>query len=324
MTLRTSLSRASRLFPSAPCAAVIALAAALLAPSAPRAAGQDEPPRFKAGVARVTVGVTVRDGQGRLVTGLSPEDFTVVDSGAVKPLTDFQAGTRDISVAAVLDGSGSMSIAGRMPLAREALGHLFTALGPGDEAALFTFDRALRELQPFTRDGAALRAQLETVRPFGSTAIHDAIAQAARAVTARTPARRAVLMVTDGFDTSSDLSAADASAIASSVDVPIYILGVEPSARRVRRVERCAGPGGGKSAELACLAFWTGGAFLVARGPDEGQAHVEQIVSELRHQYLIAFEPSTEPGWHSIEVRARGGRLSTRTRTWYWVSKPRA
>lgn len=311
-------------------AAVVSCAAlTLVTGSSPGLAGalaaQDEqPPRFKAGVARVTVGVTVRDGQGRLVTDLGADDFTVLDSGVAKPLTDFQVGARGISIAAVIDGSGSMSLAGRIQLARQALGGLFAALGEEDEAALFTFDSVLREVQPFTRDSAELQSRLERIRPFGSTAIHDAIAQAARAVTTRTHTRRAVLLVTDGFDTSSELSASDASAIASSVDVPIYILGVEPSKRRTTRVERCAGPGGGKSADLACLALWTGGAFSVARNPEEAGTAVEQVVSELRHQYLLAFEPGTEPGWHSIEVRARGGRLSTRTRTWYWVSTARS
>jgi Ca-activated chloride channel homolog len=277
---------------------------------------QDKPPTYKAGVAKVTVGVTVRDAQGRLVTGLGPEDFVVVDSGTAKPITEFQVAERGVSLAAVLDASGSMGIAGRLALAREALDALFAALGEEDEVAFFSFDSELRELLPFTRHTPDLKAAMATVRPFGSTSLYDAVAASARAVSDRSQARRAVLMVTDGLDTSSERTPSQVSGVASSVDVPIYVLGVNPSSRRGRLTEPCDA----KRVNLPCVALWTGGQFLHARNSEDARTAMQEVLTELRHQYMIGFDASAEPGWHAIEVRARGGKLVTRTRAWYRVN----
>lgn len=298
-----------------------AIATCLVWPDGVGARGQDQDrPRFKGGVSRVNVAVTVRDRNGRLVTGLDSQDFVVIDAGSEKPVTDFEVREGGVSVAAVLDASGSMAIAGRLRLAVRTLDTLFAALGDADEAALFAFDSTLRELHPFTRDRAALRAALEDVRPFGSTSLHDAIAEAARAVTGRPDRRGAVLIVTDGMDTSSALSPVEASGIASSVDVPIYVVGLDPSSGGTPISDRCVASEEARE-ELPCLSEWTGGAFVMARASDQAEGAVQRMVSELRHQYMIAFEPATEPGWHPIEVRARGNRLLTRTRSWYWVGR---
>lgn len=304
-----------------PCAVAVLVAAGAVLMSAAGAPPQEpERPRFKAAVSRVSVAVTVRDSQGRLVTGLGSDDFLVIDSGTEKRVTEFEVREGGVSVAAVLDASGSMAIAGRLRLAREALETLFAAMGETDEIALFAFDSALRELRPFTRNGAELSAALADVRPFGSTSLHDAIAKAARAVTTRRGGRGAVLVVTDGIDTSSALTPVEASSIASSVDVPIYVVGLDPSSGGATGGDRCVTSGHTRE-ELPCLAEWTGGAFAMARTTPQAQTAVQRMLSELRHQYVLAFEPNTEPGWHAIDIRARGSRLLTRTRTWYWVGR---
>ncbi len=304
------------------CVAALVVAGAIPAVATRAVPQQDPIPTFRGGVATVSVGATVRDRRGRLVTDLDKHDFEVLDSGTVRPITDFQVGHGGVSLAAVVDTSGSMRIGGRLRLARQAMELLFAALDEADEAALFAFDSALRELHPFTGSGADLREPLSRVQPFGSTSLHDAIAEAARIITDRPHARRAVLVVTDGIDTSSELSPAQVSGIASSVDVPIYILGIEPSSRAtdrtdvpVRSLERTRG-------ELPSLAQWTGGAFLLARSPGQADAAVRHVLSELRHQYLIGFEASTKPGWHPIEIRVGGGRQVTRARSFYWVEGP--
>ena len=98
-------------------------------------------------------------------------------------------------------------------------------LEPGrDEAALFTFDSRLHEVAPFTVDTRALQGALGEVDPFGATSLHDAIAEAAKRAATRTGRRRAVVVITDGIDTSSGLTPGEVSAIASAIDVPVYVI----------------------------------------------------------------------------------------------------
>jgi hypothetical protein len=111
---------------------------------------------------------------------------------------------------------------------------------------------------------------------------------------------------------------ADVSALASAIDVPIYIFGIvasidNPSAdTRVSTTERSP-----LSGPLADLAAWTGGHVFVASTPAQRSVAARQIVDELRHQYLMAFESSGQPGWHPLVVRARAKDLVVRARSGY-------
>src|SRR4029079_10400390 len=95
--------------------------------------------------------------------------------------------------------------------------------GGEDEVALFTFDSSLHERHGFTRDLSQLRDGLADFEPFGSTSLYDATAGAARRLADRSSTHRAILVLTDGIDTSSRLTATDVSGIASSIDVPVFI-----------------------------------------------------------------------------------------------------
>jgi VWFA-related protein len=154
--------------------------------------------------------------------------------------------------------------------------------------------------------------------PFGETSLHDAIALTAKRVGLREGRRRAVVVLTDGADTASHLKPGEVSAIASQIDVPVYIFGIVPSIDNpteetaVSSVERSALAG-----PLADLAAWTGGHVFVASTPGQRSIAARQIIDELRHQYLIAFESSGKPGWHPLVVRARNKDLTVRARSGY-------
>src|SRR5262245_60899850 len=120
-------------------------------------APQESRPTFHAGVARVPLNVVVRDGRGRPVTGLRLADFQVFDEGELVGISDFRPEDQPISIAVVIDTSGSMRIGDRMARARHAAQTLSEALRPGqDEMALFTFDVNLHERTPFSTDVSAL------------------------------------------------------------------------------------------------------------------------------------------------------------------------
>ena len=90
-----------------------------------------------------------------------------------------------------------------------------------DEAAIFTFDTQLDEIQPFTTDSQVLPDKLSAIQPFGATSLHDAIARTAERLVGREDRRRAVVVFTDGNDNWSRLSPADVSGIAAAIEVPV-------------------------------------------------------------------------------------------------------
>ena len=272
---------------------------------------------FTSSVDLVRVTAVVRDRKGRFVGDLTKRDFEILDGGVRRPISDFRPDLSGVSVALLFDVSGSME--GLMGQARESVVHLLSWLESGrDEAAVFTFDTRLDEVAPFTSDVAALPARLDAVTPFGATSLHDAIAQTAERISTRDGRRRAVVVFTDGNDNFSRLKPGEVSGLASAIDVPVYIIGV------VSKVDNpSADVGAASSAQsplagpLSDLTAWTGGRTFVVSVPAQRSVVARQIVEELRHQYLMAFESSGKPGWHPLAVRALGKDLTVRARSGY-------
>jgi Ca-activated chloride channel family protein len=284
------------------------------------ARGQQPPTiaAFKGGVDMVRIAAVVRDHKGRFVQDLSARDFEVIDAGQAQSIADFRQDTAGVSVAVLFDVSGSME--GHLPSAREAATHVLSWLDTSlDEAAIYTFDTHLDERTPFTTGLRALPDSIAKVVPFGATSLHDAIAETARRVGRREGRRRAVVVLTDGTDTSSRMTPPEVSAIASEIDVPVYIFGIVPSIDNPSSDDSSAASAARSafSGPLADLAAWTGGHVFVASTPGQRSIAARQIIDELRHQYLISFESSGAPGWHPLVVRARNKDLTVRARSGY-------
>jgi len=287
------------------------------APVAPAAPGAT----FSSGIDLVSVSAVVRDHKGRFVKNLSVRDFEVLDRGKLRPISDFRVDLAGVSVGLLIDVSGSME--GTMPNAREAATHLLSWLEPKDEAAVFTFDTRLDEVLPFTSGLKALPVSMATVTPFGATSLHDAIARTAERVGTRDGRRRAVVVFSDGHDTWSRLTPSQVSSIASSIDVPVYVFAVVPSIDNPSTQYSTNEGSSSLAGPLSDLAAWTGGHVFVASTPAARSAAARQIVDELRHQYLIAFESSGTSGWHPLVVRARNKHLTVRARSGYVAGQSR-
>ena len=275
---------------------------------------------FRSGVDLVTVSATVRDGKGRLVKTLTKKDFEILDRGEKRAISEFRSERAPLSLAILFDVSGSMN-SENMSSAKFAAFHLISQLEDGrDEAGLFAFDSRLHEVAPFSVDTRALKGALGEVDPFGATSLHDAISAAAERVATRPNVRRAVVVLTDGVDTASRLTPAQVSAKAAAIDVPVYIVATvspldDPGSDH-------ATPGAKRQAPASIgtiedLSRWTGGALYYSSTSASAYQAARAVVEELRHLYLIAFEPGSEPGWHPIEIRTSQKDFVVRTRGGY-------
>jgi Ca-activated chloride channel family protein len=298
-------------------------AAAAQVPSAPPAPEQPGA-TFRSAVDVVSVAAVVRDRKGRFVPGLTQKDFVVLESGQPRPIVGFKAEEDGpVRVAILFDVSGSMKVGTKAADAREAARQVLGSLQGEDEAALFSFDTRLRKVKDFTSDVATLMSSLQQVdAPYGQTSLYDAIAETARAVAAkkdaqgRTAQRSAVVVLTDGIDTHSRLKPEEVSGIASGIDVPVYVMAVMSSIDDPSRFENPAAEAAGS---LSDLARWTGGRLFTMSDLAQTTQAAQQIVGELRHQYLLAFEASPRPGWRSLEIAVPGRNVVVRARSGYFA-----
>jgi VWFA-related protein len=300
---------------------VLSLVAATVWLAGDIALARQDPPTFRGGINLVSLNVVVKDSRGRAIRDLAGGDFEVLDQGRAVRLTDFRVDDDPVSLAVLLDTSGSMSLGTRLEMAKRAAATLFSQIRPDDEVALFTFDHTLKAVVPFSADLPALRKGLEEIEPFGSTSLYDAVAAAARQLADRHASRRAVVAITDGFDTSSDLTATAVAGLAGSIDVPVYVLAVasnagpaDPRAKMLEPVE------GGGVARIDDLTARTGGLSFAAEGALETGLAVKQILTDLRTAYLLAFTPDPEPGWHPLIVRVTRKNARVRTRAGFWMT----
>jgi Ca-activated chloride channel homolog len=291
------------------------------------APGSAEPAiTFRSGVEAVTVSATVRDRRGRVIKDLKQADFEVMDNGVRRQIQDFHAGDAAVSLAVLLDISGSMAVGGNMNRAREAVNIALSNLRKGDEAALFTFDSVLQEVRTFTRDLHHITSVNLEGKPWGMTSLYDAIGTTAHRAAERTNRHRAVLVVTDGVDTGSRMTPPQVSYVASSIDVPVYLLVVSnpvDNPGHKLAVLAAAGQTIDNTATLADLSRWTGGDMAIASDIPEATKALASLMTNLRHQYLISFEPGARPGWHPIEIRTRKKNLIVHARSGYMAGQAR-
>jgi VWFA-related protein len=302
---------------------LLAAAIATLIP-APALADRQDPVRttFRSAIDVVSVSAVVRDRKGRFVGNLEQKDFFVSEGGEPRQILDFRAQSDGpVKIALLFDISGSMRLGTKAADARQAARHLFSAMDPTDEAAVFAFDTRLDHVAGFTSDLKVLGEALDRVEPpFGQTSLYDAVAETARAVVldgsgAGPLHRTAIVVLTDGIDTRSRLTSEQVSAVASGIDIPVYIVAVMSPIDDLRQAGMAV-----TDSALMNLAHWTGGELFTSSAPAHASVAARRIVEELRHQYLLAFEASTRPGWRPLEVRARDRDLTVRARAGYNVA----
>jgi tight adherence protein C len=242
----------------------------------------------------VRIVASVTDAQGRPVKGLTTADLTVTEGGLPQQASiELASQSAPVGVALVLDTSGSM--VGR-PLtdAKAAMVSLIQALGPADRAAVITFDANVRISRPLTADKPSLVAATNGAVASGNTAIYDAMAAAITELDREPQARRAIVLLTDGLDTSSRQSAASVLASLAASRIPAYVIGLGADLDRPT---------------LTRLATATaGGAFIEA--PTSGQlaAIYEGLSEQLLTQYSVTYRSTA----HAIDGATLSAELALR------------
>jgi Ca-activated chloride channel family protein len=300
-----------------------AAAAAVLASSFAVVRAQEEPPSFRVDVSLVNVLVTVKDASGKPLGDLEKEDFTILDGGMPRPVTVFERRTdRPLSVALMIDASLSTAIEldQERISARTFIQNLLReGSHPADRVAVLKFSAYVDLLADFTRSLRALTRALRSVQAESGTSLYDAILLASEELAGR-EGRRVMIVITDGGDTTSNTDYQQAMRAAHGIDAVIYGMIVMP-------IKSDAGRNTGGENTLKSLAANTGGATFVQLGAENLDDAFDQILRNLRTQFLLGYYPpeltETNEAFRPIEVRVNRPDVTVLARKGYFVPAPR-
>jgi Ca-activated chloride channel family protein len=264
--------------------------------------------QFSSGVSVVEVYASATDSRGEPVTGLVQQDFEVLENGVVQPVSVFAAGDFPLSVAVAIDRSFSMAGA-RLAVARSAARVFLGELRPEDEAAILAVGSEVDIVAPLSRDREAQYAALARLDSFGTTGLYDAVVRAIE-LTQLAKGRRALVLLSDGADRYSRMTAAAALEAARRADVMVYPIALGPSSPPF--FEQIAALSGGRAFHL--------------RDARQLADTLRQVARELRFQYLLGYAPgpmpSAGPGeWRRIKVVVRRPGVTVRAREGY-IAQP--
>ena len=186
--------------------------------------------RFRTGVELINVTATVTDASGRFVSGLRKDEFDLFEDGVRQEITHFNSDRVPVSLGIALDTSGSMD-GEKMLAARSALERfLFELLGPDDEVFLYRFDSNVELVHNWTKDRTRLRSALGRLSPRGGTAMYDAIAEAIPLAQTGRHKKKALVVISDGNDTSSQTDVRSLKRMIRESEVLVYAVGIDSDA----------------------------------------------------------------------------------------------
>ena len=209
-----------------PSAAITALAVFLGFQATVPVAGQ-EGFRFRSGVELINVTATVTDRTGRFLAGLTKEDFVVYEDNQPVEVSHFSSERTPVSLGIVLDTSGSMQ-GEKWYAARDAIDKFLQRLtDPEDDFFLYRFSAGADLVQDWTSDRRALSWSLGRVNPNGGTAMYDAMAEAVPMAHGGRNRKKAVVIISDGNDTSSRVGVGEVRQLVRETEVLVYAVGID-------------------------------------------------------------------------------------------------
>ena len=258
----------------------------------------------------VLLNATVCDTAGRFVSNLTSDDFQILVDGDPQQLLLFRPVASPASVSLLVDTSTSMDE--EIKQVQQGLRRFVLQLRPGDSAEIVDFDVRTKLLQPMTGNHGLLIAAVNRLRAGGSTSLYNALYISLRqraAVTPTEPRRRAIVVLSDGEDTSSLITLDALVTAARRGHSTIYAIGLgltESGERALRQ-----------------LTVDTGGRLFLARDADELIEIYGQVAAELANQYVLGFVPSNvqpDGGWNPVAVQVRRPNIAVRTRLGFYTA----
>jgi Ca-activated chloride channel family protein len=298
--------------------ATTATIAAIVAACLGGALTAQQQPKLRSGIELVSLNVSVTDTEGKYITALEQGDFEVFEDGAKQTISFFSRKQQPIALAVLLDTSNSME--DKMATAQEAAIGFAKRLQPDDVAEVIEFSSQVRILQEFTNDASALERAIRSTNADGSTALYNSIyisLKELRKVKARTEdeiRRQAIVVLSDGDDTSSLLPYEEVLDLAKRSETSIYTIGLRGTDTQSR---------GFREAEfvLRQLAQETGGRSFFPTNVHELPKIYEQISQELSTLYSVAYtskNPLRNGAWRRVVVRVAKPGMIARTRQGYY------
>ncbi len=275
---------------------------------------------FRAAVEMVSLNVTVTDQKHHYLTDLDSKDFSIFEDGAKQDITYFNRTTLPIALSLLLDTSASME--SRMATAQEAAIGFARKLRPQDLAQVVDFDTRVEILQNFTTDAAALETAIRNTAAGGSTSMYNALYISLKElvkVQAKSDddvRRRAVVLLSDGEDTSSLVTYEEVLDLAKRSATTIYTIGLQSRETSISK--------GFREAEfvLRQLAQETGGRAFFPQRAEDLTAIYGEIADELASQYVIGYastNPKRDGAWRRLNVLVARQGSTARTKRGYFA-----
>jgi len=255
--------------------------------------------RFKSGVDLVSITATVADANGKLVPGLTRDQFQVYEDAQPQVITHFSSERVPIGLGLLLDVSDSMR-GQRIADARAAVGHfLFELLSQDDEFFVMSFNHAPSVIAPWTSRPDQVQPRLDALRPSGGTSIYDALMAAVPMFEQRSRQRASIVVISDGADTASDARARDVRSALLRSDAFVYAIAIDPPSD-TRPINARVNP-----YALREITDDSGGRTEVVHDSADLGAATARIAEELNQQYVLAYTSTRAPDgqYHSLRVR---------------------
>jgi Ca-activated chloride channel family protein len=285
-------------------------------------------PTFRSVTELVSLNVAVIDAQARPVSGLSAEQFAIFEDGVQQQLQFFSPGELPLDVIILIDTSASMT--GSMSVVQQAASRFARALRPADRAAVMGISGGLRVLQTFTSDISAIDVAIKTTKAAGRTPLYASLYTALTELEKERrasdhPRRQAIVVLSDGQDTSSTFTFEEVLKVVQRHAVPIYAIAPRPTHAAKAMREHLYGESTMLADfELKKLAAETGGRSFFVVNLLELNGVYDDIATELSHQYSLGYQSSNsvrDGRFRRIALKITGPGLQWRTRSGYLAER---
>lgn len=265
----------------------------------------------------VSVTAVVFDKSGRLVPGLGPQDVRLLEDGVEQEVSYFREASSQgdaaaripLSVALVIDTSGSMGGPRNQILRflQQAILSFVYKLEEVDQALVVSFNETVKASSEFTGDSERLERFVDGLQAWGGTSLYDAVHYSLERIEDR-PGRKALVVFSDGADTTSALDATTVVDYARAVEATVYAIGF-------------SGTHGSARGFLSRIARETGGRHFTPDKVGELSKVFSEISQELKNHYLLAYTPKrpADRTWRRIELEPKRPGLEVRVRKGYFA-----